>query len=166
MIESGSRKAAAKFLTELYKTGETHRVDVLTCYRTPPEPFDASRGRVFYTHEAQAGTERAELFRRLTRSGYTALCVLCTGDDIMTKWKWAATVRIPAKVMIVNENADCFWLDRGHLRNMREMLMERSGVRRLTPLRIAGQALAFPFTLLILIAYAGYMETRRLLREL
>jgi hypothetical protein len=66
----------------------------------------------------------------------------------------------------VNENADCFWVDRGHLRNIREMLIERSGVRRMTPLRIAGQAIAFPFTLLILMAYAGYMETRKLLREL
>jgi hypothetical protein len=166
VIESGSRRAAARFLSDLYKTGETRRLDVLTCYRTPPEPFDASRGRVFYTHQAQAGPERAELFRSLTRSGYSALCVLCTGDNIMTKWKWAAAVRIPAKVMIVNENADCFWLDRGHLRNIRDMMLERSGVRRMTPLRMVGQALAFPFTLLILLAYGGYMQTRRLLREL
>lgn len=166
VIESGSRGAAAKFLGELYKTDEPCRLDVLTCYRTPPEQFDASKGKVFYTHEAQAGPARAELFRTLTQSGYTALCVLCTGDNIMTKWKWAAAVRVPAKLMIVNENADCFWLDRGHLRNISAMLLERSGVRHMTPLRVAGQALAFPFTLLILLAYAGYMETRRLLREL
>ena len=65
------------------------------------------------------------LFRIYSSSGYSAVCVLCTGDRIMTKWKWVAALRIPAKVMIVNENADNFWLDRGHLRNIRAMALER-----------------------------------------
>lgn len=162
LIESGSRRAAEKFLVELYGLRENERVDVLTCYSSPPAGFDTARGRVYFTHEAQ-GPARSELFRILARSGYSATCLLCTGDSIMTKWKWAAALRVPAKVLIVNENADSFWLDRGHLRNVRAMLLERSGVREMAPLRWMGQALAFPVTLTILLCFAGYMEAKRML---
>jgi hypothetical protein len=84
----------------------------------------------------------------------------------MTKWKWAAAARIPAKVMIVNENADSFWLDRGHLRDLRNLLIERSGMKEMTPLRTLAHAMAFPFTLVTILSFAGYMKSRRVLRSL
>lgn len=165
VIESGSRTAASKFLTEVYGLTENERVDVLTCYRAAPETFDTSRGQVFFTHDARNGA-RGELFKILSQSGYSAVCMLCTGDRIMTKWKWAAAARIPAKVMIVNENADSFWLDRGHLRDLRNLLIERSGMKEMTPLRTLAHAIAFPFTLAIVVSFAGYMKSRRVLRNL
>ena len=166
VIESGSRLAACQFLNELYGLPENEQVDVLTCYATPPDSFDGVRGRVLFTHQAQGGSARTELFRMLAKSQYSAVCVLCTGDSIMTKWKWMTALRVPAKVLIVNENADSFWLDRGHLRNVRDMLIERSGAREMTPLRSLGQILAFPAVLTILLTFAAYMKTRRILREL
>ncbi|HXE15364.1 MAG TPA: hypothetical protein VN633_24780 [Bryobacteraceae bacterium] len=165
LIESGSRDAAGKFLAEIYGLAENERVDVLTCYRTAPNAFDAARGRIFFTHDAQ-NRGRGELFEVLSQSGYSAICMLCTGDSIMTKWKWAAAARIPAKVLIVNENADSFWLDRGHLRDLRNLLIERSGMKQMTPLRTLAHAIAFPFTLAILVSFAGYMKSRRVLRSL
>ena len=165
LIESGARDAAGKFLAEVYGLAENERVDVLTCYRNAPDAFDASRGRIFFTHDAQNGG-RSKLFQTLSQSGYSAICMLCTGDSIMTKWKWAAAARIPAKVMIVNENADSFWLDRGHMRDLRNLLIERSGLKELTPLRTLAHAIAFPFTLAIVLSFAGYMKSRRALRGL
>src|SRR4051794_13661416 len=63
VIESGARPAAEKFLARLYIEEPAHLVDVLTCYGSPPVSFDAARGQVFYTHKAQSGHARAELFR-------------------------------------------------------------------------------------------------------
>jgi hypothetical protein len=165
LVESGSRPAANEFLEEVYGLIENEQVDILTCYRTPPEAFDASRGRIFFTHDTRNGG-RGRLFQTLSQSGYSAICMLCTGDSIMTKWKWAAAARIPAKVMIVNENADSFWLDRGHLRDLRNLLIERSGMKEMTPLRTLAHAIAFPFTLAIVVSFAGYMKSRRVLRSL
>jgi hypothetical protein len=162
VIESGARSAAERFLARLYVEEPAEQVDVLTCYDSPPRTFDASRGRVFYTHKAQTGSARAHLFRGFREARYSAVCMLCTGDDIMTKWKWAAAARLRAKVMIVNENADTFWLDRGHLRELRGMARDRVGSAWLIPIRIAYQALAFPFTITVLLGFAALAHGRRL----
>jgi hypothetical protein len=90
--------------------------------------------------------------------------MLCTGDDIMTKWKWAAVLRVPAKVMIVNESADTFWLDRGHIRELRGMARDRIGSAWLLPLEIAYQVIALPFTIFILVGFAAVVHGRRLWR--
>jgi hypothetical protein len=164
VIESGARPAAERFLTRLYIEEPAHLVDLLTCYGSAPAAFDPARGQIFYTHRAQSGGARAELFRGFRAADYSAVCMLCTGDDIMTKWKWAAAVRVPAKVMIVNENADTFWLDRGHIRELKGMARDRVGSAWLMPLRIAYQILAFPFTVSVLLTFAAVVHGRRLWR--
>lgn len=164
-IESGSRKAGEQFLEHLYVKERAQTVDVLTCYSTLPRSFDPAKGRVFYTHDAPSGTTRDRLFRSLAASHYSAICMLCTGDNIMTKWKWIAAVRVPAKVLIVNENADSFWLDRGHYRDLGRMSNERLGLSRLAPLSFLYQVIAFPFTLVVLIGFAARVHTGRLLRR-
>jgi hypothetical protein len=164
VIESGARTASERFLARLYKQEPARKVDLLTCYDSPPAAFDSARGQVFYTHKARGKRARLELFRTFRDSGYSAICMLCTGDDIMTKWKWAMVVRLPAKVMIVNESADTFWLDRGHLRQLRGMAHDRIGSAWLIPFRIAGQAFALPFTICILVTFAAVVHGRRLWR--
>lgn len=164
LIESGARTAADQFLQTLYCEEQPDRVDVLTCYGDAPAAFDPGKGRVYLTQQAAEPTARKRLFQELAASRYSAVCVLCTGDPIMTKWKWMVAFRIPAKLMIVNENADTFWLDRGHVGKARRMLQERMGLHRITPLRILSQTLRFPFTLIALLAYAAFMHTRRRLR--
>jgi hypothetical protein len=79
----------------------------------------------------------------------------------MTKWKWVIVARVPAKVMIVNESGDTFWLDRGHLRELAGILSNRPA---LMPLRIASQLIALPFTMCILVSFAALAHGRRLWR--
>ena len=161
LVESGLRSAAELFLQDLYRDDRLTRVDVLTCYGSPPQSFDSTKGQVFFTHQTQS---RSELFRQLRQANYSATCLLCTGDDIMTKWKWAIALRVPAKVMIVNESADTFWLDRGHLHDLKQMAHDRVGITRLMLIRFLWQVLAFPFTLLVLLSFAAFVHTRRLWR--
>ena len=47
--------------------------------------------------------------------------MICSGEPVMMKWKWALALRIPAKDFIINENGDYFWLDRGHLDLIRQI---------------------------------------------
>lgn len=175
VVESGARAAADQFLQTLYKEERPDRVDILTCYGDAPAVFDTGTGRVYLTQHARGGAARKQLFQELAASRYSAVCVLCTGDPVMMKWKWMVALRIPAKVMIVNENADTFWLDRGHIAKARRMIQERMGLHRITPLRILSQALRFPstillqalrfpFTLAVLLAYAAFVHARRRLR--
>jgi hypothetical protein len=164
VIESGARAASERFLARLYVQEPARKVDLLTCYASPPAAFDAARGEVFYTQKARGSRARMELMRTFRDAEYSAICMLCTGDDIMTKWKWAMVLRLPAKVMIVNESADTFWLDRGHLRELRGMARDRIGGAWLIPLRIAGQAITLPFTICILAGFAAVVHGRRLWR--
>jgi uncharacterized protein YjiS (DUF1127 family) len=164
-IESGCRMAAEQFVEHLYSNERAQTIDVLTCYSTPPRSFDSAKGRVFFTHDASTGPARERLFRSLAASRYSAICMLCTGHDVMTKWKWIAAMRVPAKVLIVNENADAFWLDRGHCRELGRMSNERLGLSRLAPLSFLHAAIAFPFTFIVLIGFAARVHIARLIRK-
>ena len=67
----------------------------------------------------------------------------------------------PAKVLIVNENADFFWLDWDNRRTLRRFLAIRWGVNRDEVLSTALRALVFPLTLLFLIFTALFLYFRR-----
>jgi hypothetical protein len=164
VIESGARGAADKFLKSLYNEERPDRVDVLTCHGSAPVSFDTEKGHVYMTQQATSGPARSQLFRELAGARYSSVCLLCTGDPIMTKWKWMVACRIPAKVLIVNENADSFWLDRGHLASVRKLIRERMGLHRITPPRIISQLILFPFTLAALLVFALVVHTERRLR--
>jgi hypothetical protein len=91
---------------------------------------------------------------------------MCTGESVMTRWKWATAIKVPAKVLIVNENADYFWLNRRNWRVIRAMLKHRVGLQGLGPLRLTQQIIAFPFTVLLLLGFAARVHARRILRTL
>ena len=46
----------------------------------------------------------------------------------LARWKWAIALRLSAKVFLINENGDYFWLDRGHLDLLRQIVLLRSGL--------------------------------------
>lgn len=164
VVESGSRTVTQKFLKSIYQAAAA--LDILTCHSEPPPGFDPSRGRLFLTQHALDRDSRKKLFRQLATSGYSAVCLMCTGESVMTKWKFAAAIQIPARVLIVNENADYFWLSRENWRIIRAMLKHRFGLHGLGPLRILQQTIAFPFTLLLLAGFAVRVHARRILRTL
>jgi hypothetical protein len=83
----------------------------------------------------------------------------------MTKWKWVLALRIPAKVFVVNENGDYFWLDRQHLGVIRRFVLLRSGLAGAGAVRTLARLFLFPFTLLYLLLYAATVHARRALRR-
>jgi hypothetical protein len=94
------------------------------------------------------------------------MVMLCANSPLLLRWKWALALRLPVKVLIANENADCFWLDIGHWRNAKSLLVDRFGLRGAGSLRTLGQVLLFPFVVLFLAGYAVAVHTRRSFRLL
>jgi hypothetical protein len=82
----------------------------------------------------------------------------------MASWRTAALFLFPSKFLIVNENSDFFWLDRGHWRNLLQLWMHRSGIFEESAVRAAARVVAFPFGLVFLLGYAGYVHLARGLR--
>ncbi len=164
-IESGSRVLAERFLTHLYASHPAQRVDLLTCYAGAPSSFDPSRGSVISIHGTGGFAGRRQLITGLARNGYSVVSILCSGEPIMTRWKWAVALRVPAKLLVVNENVDYFWFDRGNLASMRAMVKHRFGVQTVSSPQLVISAVLFPFVFLYLLSYACWIHTRRLLRS-
>lgn len=83
----------------------------------------------------------------------------------MTKWKWLLALRLPAKVFIINENADYFWVNREQARNVREFVLVRLGLAGEGSIRTIGRLLIFPFALLYLLLYAFAAHSGRIIRQ-
>ena len=91
--------------------------------------------------------------------------MICSGEPILMKWKWAIALRIPAKIFLINENADYFWLDRGHLDLIRQIVLLRSGLAGAGAVRTLARVVSFPFTFMYLVLYATAVHARRALRR-
>jgi hypothetical protein len=70
---------------------------------------------------------------------------------------------LPAKFLVVNENGDYFWLDRGHWPNVRQFVKHRAGFSDAGIVRAAARVADFPFTLSYLLLYAAAVHLRRAL---
>lgn len=165
LVESGSRQIAEKFLAHIYAVHSVERVDVLTCYAGEPRNFDDLRGQVISVHSVHGVGGRASFINRLARSGYNVVAILCSNEAIMTPWKWAVGARVPAKLLVVNENGDYFWLDTGHLDNLRALIKHRWGMQSGISLQLTLETLVSPLIYLYLLAYAGWVHARRALRR-
>ncbi len=97
---------------------------------------------------------------------YPILGMICSGESIMTKWKWMLATRLPAKVFVLNENSDYFWLDWGHLRVMAHFALFRVGLTGAAAVPAIARLLFFPVTLTYLLIYAGVVHLRRRIRIL
>lgn len=164
VIESGPRDVAEAFLKHLYEVQKSERVDLLTCYAGAPQGFDPQRGTVFSVHDPAAKNNRVAFIRRLLRGPYDVVAILCTGEPVLTKWKWVIALRVNAKVLVVNEHAGFFLLDWKHRRPAKMMLSLRLGLHQPVPLHVIGELFLVPFTITYLALYAGYVHARRALR--
>jgi hypothetical protein len=90
--------------------------------------------------------------------------IVCSEEPLMLKWKWAIGLRVPAKIFIINENADYFWLDRMHLKIIRQFAVARAGLAGSGAVRTLARLFSFPFALFYLLLYAGVVHARRALR--
>jgi hypothetical protein len=166
LIESGSRGLIENLLPVLYRNYPEMKCDLVTCYAGEPKNFRADQGAVYRVADYRAGEARQRFYKELKANSYAVLGVVCSAEAIMTKWKWALAAQLPGKVFVLNENGDIFWLDHGHLAQIRYFILFRAGLTGSGAVRTLARVVLFPFTLLYLILYAAAVHFRRSLRTL
>lgn len=165
LVESGSRGLVERLIPSLRETwGDEIPIDLVTCYPTLPAGFRAETTRLYPVTEYRGRPGRARLYQQLAANRYALLGIVCSGEPLMTKWKWSLALRVPAKVFVINENGDYFWLDRGHLGPLREFVLYRSGLAGAGAVRTLARLVSFPFTFAYLLLYATAVHARRALR--
>jgi hypothetical protein len=164
LVESGSRSILEAVIPGLRETWDEASFDLVTCFSKLPVGLHPDTSRVYRVSAYRGRVGRGRLYRELARNNYRIVGIICSGEPLMTKWKWALALRLPAKVFIVNENGDYFWLDWGHLATIREFVVLRSGLAGAGAARTLARAVCFPFTFLYLLLYATTVHARRALR--
>jgi hypothetical protein len=165
LVESGARSIVERVLPALRRGyGEEVRIDLVSCFAARPQGYD-ERTRVFRVADYRGREGRGKLYRELIANRYSVMGIVCSGEPLMTKWKLALALKIPAKVFIVNENADYFWLDLGHSKQVRRFVLFRAGLAGAGAVRTVARVVSFPFALLYLLLYATAVHARRALRK-
>ena len=165
LVESGSRGLVEGVIPGLRENfGNDVFIDLVTCYASLPGGFDPARTRVYRVTDYRGRQARKRLYRELAANDYALMGIVCSGEVVLAKWKWVLGLRIPAKVFIINENGDYFWLDRLHLEPIRQFVLLRTGLAGAGAARTLVRLFTFPFTLLYLLLYAGAVHARRALR--
>jgi hypothetical protein len=162
LVESGAREIFEKLLPHLY--GHCKQIDLVTCFGGHPASFDPARGRTWDIADYQGRDARKRLYAELWNNSYSAVGIICSGQPIMTKWKWAIAAQLPGKLFVVNENVDYFWIDRGNWKTVRHFILFRAGLSGADAVRTITQLLMFPFTVLFLLLWAAWAHSRRILR--
>ena len=166
LVESGSRAILERAIVPLRRTwGEEIPIDLVTCYGGLPAGFVPETTRTYQVTEYRGRESRRKLYRQLAENRYAMVGIVCSGQPLMTKWKWVLALRLPAKVFLINEYGGYFALDSGEWSNLRLMMLERAGLAGAGAVRTLARVLSFPFTLLYLILYATTVHTRRALRR-
>jgi hypothetical protein len=166
LVESGSRQLLEDLLGGLYDVHPGMTADLVTCYAGTPATYRNNLGTVYRVGDYPDPVSRQRFYAQLTSNHYDVVGIVCSAEPIMTKWKWMLALRLPAKVFILNENGDYFWLDRGHWSTVRHFVLFRAGLSGAGAVRTLLRLLLFPFTLLYLVLFAATVHLRRKLRTL
>jgi hypothetical protein len=162
LVESGSRHLFEGLISGIRGAfGEAVTVDLVTCYPGLPEGFRPEDTRVYRVSDYRGRNERRALIRELLANRYSIVGIICSAEPIMTKWKWALAARLPAKVFVLNENGDYFWIDFAHGATIRHFILFRAGLAGPGAVRTLGRLAVFPFTLAYLLLYASILHARR-----
>ena len=164
LIESGPRSILEGIIDHLHAGwGEGMPIDLVTCYGGLPAGLPADT-HVYRVGDYGTPERRKELVRDIRSRGYAYAGMICSAEPIMTKWKWMIALRVPAKVFILNENGDYFWLHRENAKIVREFALVRAGLYGSDGVRTIGRLLVFPFAVIFLLLYAFQAHARRMLR--
>lgn len=165
LVESGSRGLLENVIPGLRQNwGGDVAIDLVTCFARLPEGLPPE-ARVYRTTEYRTPEARRRLLAELRSNRYGLIGIICSGEPLMTKWKWALALQLPAKVFIINENGDYFWLDRGHLDLIRQIVLLRSGLAGSGAVRTLARVVSFPFALTYLLLYAAVVHARRAIQR-
>jgi hypothetical protein len=164
LIESGSRPVLETLVASLRQTyGPNLQLGLVTCFAGVPKGFE---GDLYRIAAYQGSAARTRLYAELNAAGYTIAAILCTGEPIMTKWKWAIGAHLDSKILVVNENGDYFWLDRTNWRILAHFVLFRAGMTGGEAIPTIGRLLMLPLSAAFLILYAATVHARRRLRLL
>jgi hypothetical protein len=164
LVESGSREIARQVMTSMRAIyGEDLDFGLVTCYQGQPAGF---RGPVYRVTEYGGPAGREKLLADVLAHDYPIAGIICSAQPIMTKWKWWLGWRLPAKILVVNENADYFWLDWGQWRTVLKFMLYRGGLTGPAAVPALLRLALFPATLTYLLMYAGAVHLRRRIRML
>jgi len=163
LVESGSRHLFDTLIPKMIQIyGDGMEIDLVTCFAGVPDGFRGTVSRVTdYTDPAS----RLRLLGELKSRDYAAIGIICAAEPIMTKWKWWLAAKVPAKLFIVNENCDFFWVDRGQWRLILHFMFFRAGLTGAAAVPAIARLLFFPVTLTYLLLYAGAVHLRRKIHE-
>jgi hypothetical protein len=165
LVESGSRVTLERLLPPLRESwGAGVPIDLVSCFATLPRGFPPQT-RLYRVADFRGPEGRGRLYRQLAGNRYSHVGIVCSAEPLMTKWKWMLAARLPAKVFVINENADYFWLDRIHASNIWAFVLLRTGLAGSGAVRILARLFSFPFTFLYLLLYATTVHARRALRR-
>lgn len=166
LIESGSRYVIEDIIPGIRLTwGESIPIDLVTCFAGMPKGLKSSDTAVYRVTEYAGAEGRKRLRHELAARNYSVLGLVCSGEPIMTKWKWYLALRLPAKAFVMNENGDYFWIDHAHAAVIRNFVIFRMGLAGAGAVRTIARLLLFPFTLSFLILYAAAVHLRRAWRQ-
>jgi len=143
--------------------GPELEIDLVTCFAGVPRGFE---GKVFRVTEYGGGAGRNQLLAELAERQYPIAGVICSGEPIMTKWKWWLAAHLKSKFFILNENGDYVWFDWGQRRTLIRFVAFRAGLTGGAAVPTLIRFLLFPLTLAYLILYACTVHLRRKIRTL
>jgi hypothetical protein len=161
LIESGSRHLMEELIPGIRQHHREilQRLDIVTCFAGNPKGFAEQNGDIYRVTDYPDPDSRKVLFRKLRDNRYSVVVMICSGEPIMTKWKWAIAAKLPAKVLILNENGDYVWLDRAHWKTLRHFVFFRAGLSGADAVPTLLRLAALPLSLAYLLAYAATVHT-------
>lgn len=165
LVESGPRRLFDSLAGDLYKIhGEDIRVDLVTCFSGLPEGFRETNGQVYRVRDYPGWEGAKRLAAALRANQPTVLGIICAGVPVMSKWKWMLAATLPAKLFVLNENGDYFWVDYSQWRTIVHFFAFRAGLSGANSVLLPLRMLAYPFGMSLLAGYALWMHGRRWLR--
>ena len=167
LIESGSRYLLEGLIPGIreHHRKTLRRLDLLTCFSGTPDGYDLQPGEVYRVTDYPNRPARKQLYRKLAANKYSVVVVICSGEPIMTKWKWALALRLRGKILILNENGDYFWLDRGNWRTVAHFAAFRGGLTETGAVMTLVRIAMLPLTVLYLLLYAATVHSLAALRS-
>jgi len=163
LVESGSRNLIEKVRPALLEAWGDIRIDLVTCYAKLPAGFPPET-RVYRTADFRDRDGRRTLYTELHENQYALIGIVCSGEPVMLKWKWALAWQLRSKLFLINENGDFFWFDRGHLDLIWQTVLLRSGLAGAGAVRTLARVASFPLTFSYLLLYATVVHARRAFR--